>query len=80
MVSLHWHELLSVSLFQYQLVSVLLLTLPMPLWGGYSDYVNCFSLRVAALLSAFLFLRLNCSKSLAALGRVSVLQTSRMIH
>jgi len=68
MVSLHWHELLSVSLFQYQLVSVLLLTLPMPLWGGYSDYVNCFSLRVAALLSAFLFLRLIVQNPWLPLG------------
>jgi len=40
----------------------------MPLWGGYSDYVNCFSLRVAALLSAFLFLRLIVQNPWLPLG------------
>jgi len=50
MVSLHWHEILICIVAAYQVVAILLLTLPMPLLGGYIDYVIVFSLHVAALL------------------------------
>jgi len=57
-----WHCL------SYQIIVVWLLTLTMPLLGGYMAYVNCFSLHVAALLSLHFFMfTTECSNSLVTL-------------
>jgi len=60
MVALHWHENIVTD---YQIVTLLLLTLPMPLLGGYIDYENCFFLCMLLHCSAFLCLRLNVQMS-----------------